>query len=211
MKRIISIVLATCIIGNTVAWSDGSTGGKPFYTQRKNMDHEAWLWTELSLYSPSDEITAGILSYFWRESQYRSDAVAGCYISLAGYGRDLCKEMVEKIDPGIVDGSTKKKFIKLVRKYGGYGLGQWRSQSYLEGLYDLAVERQMSIGDAALQCEFIFKSLQENKELWKKLCRCKDAERAGRLISIYYDGSQSAAPYIGYKAGRLYMKYHEED
>ena len=209
MKRILAIALVLCMIFSISITAYGLED--PVYTKRKSMKAERMLWSELSLYSPSDVITAGVLSYFWRESQYRSDAVAGCYSSLAGYGIDLCQEMLDKIDPGLDDGSTRNKFIKLVRRYGGYGLGQWRSRAYLEDLYDLAYERQMSIGDARLQCEFIFVSLEKNEELWSKLNRCTDPERAGRLISIYYDGSQSAAPYIGWKAKKLFEKYTEED
>lgn len=208
MRRILSFVLVLCLIFSVGVTAYGLED--PVYTKRKSHRSEALLWSELSLYSPSDVVTAGVLSYFWRESQYRSDVVAGCYISLAGYGRDLCQEMLEKIDPGLEDGSSRAKFIKLARKYGGYGLGQWRSKAYLEDLYDFAQEKQMSIGDARMQCEFIFVSLQKNEELWTKLLKCKDPERAGRLISIYYDGSQSAAPYIGYKAKKLYEKYAEE-
>lgn len=46
-------------------------------TERKSKDSERFLWDELSMHSPSDVVTAGVLSYFWRESQYKSDSVTG--------------------------------------------------------------------------------------------------------------------------------------
>ena len=179
-------------------------------TERKSMEDEAWLWDELSQHSPSDVVTAAVLSYFWRESQYSSDAVAGWGMSLAGYGIDLCETVTERADAGLADGSSRDWFIKKARRHGGYGLGQWYRTSYVEDLYDFAQSWGTSIGDAEMQCAFVFHSLKQDKVLWKRLNRCKDPEKAGRLIAIYYDGSQTAAPYIGYKAGRLYDKYHEE-
>ena len=81
-----------------------------------------------------------MLSYFWRESQYRSDAVAGWASSLHGYGIDLCEKVTEKTDKGLADGSSRNYFVKACQKYGGYGLGQWQSKRKVEALYDSTVE-----------------------------------------------------------------------
>lgn len=210
MKRLLAFILAFTMLSTTVAFAE-CDGLDIRYTEHKSKTDEAWLWHELNRYSPSEYITAGILGYFWRESQYRSDVVAGCYISLKGTGRDLCKEMIEKVDPGLIDGSSKEIFLKLSKKYGGYGLGQWCSHHYLEDLYGFASDYGTSIGDARMQCKFIFLSLQKDEKLWAKLLKCHDAERTGRLIGIYYDGTEHGAPYIGYKAQKLYEKYSEED
>ena len=209
MKRIITFILVLCILAPSVAFAKGSDG--PFYTERKNWKHEAWLWDELSMYSPNDYVTAAVLSYFWRESQYRSDAVAGYASSLTGYGIDLCKTITEKTDEGLEDGSSRKYFLKKARWHGGYGLGQWYSMHYLEDLYDFARETgATSIGDASMQCEFIFYSLQKDEWLWKRLKNVEDASTAGYYIGKLYDGSGSAAEYMKYKAVKLYNKYHEE-
>ena len=65
----------------------------------------------------------------------------------------------------------------------------------------------MSIGDARMQCGFIFESIKKNSDLWRRLKKCNDPERAGRLIAIYYDGSQDGAPYMGRVAKKLYKEY----
>ena len=207
MRRLLAFILAFTMLSGVVAFAEG---GEPKFTKRKIMKDEAWLWTELSEHSPNDIVTAAVLSYFWRESQYRSDIVACCYISLYGYVRDLCQEVLDEFDQTLAEGDARKAFVKRIRKYGGYGLGQWCSRAYLEDLYDYACTYGTSLGDARMQCSFIFYSLQKNEELWRMLCKCKDPEKAGRLIGIYYDGTQSGAPYIGYKAKKLYEKYHEE-
>ena len=207
MKKLLAFILAFTMLSGVVAFAEG---GEPVYTRRTSIKDEAWLWTELSEHSPNDIITAAVLSYFWRESQYRSDAVAGYNSSLHGYGRDLCQEVLDEFDPTLTEGDARKAFVKRIRKYGGYGLGQWCSRAYLEDLYDYACTYETSLGDARMQCSFIFYSLQKDEELWKRLCKCEDPEKAGRLVGIYYDGTQSGAPYIGYKAKKLYEKYHEE-
>lgn len=180
------------------------------YTERGE-EAEEWLWEELSKHSPSDVMTAAVLSYFWRESQYRSDAVAGWASSLAGYGIDLCATVTEKTDEGLEDGSSKDYFMRACQKYGGYGLGQWQSISKVEALYDYASEYGTSIGDAEMQCAFIFYHIETSyPRLWKRLCRCDDPEKAGRLIGVWYDGTRAGSDYIGVKAGMLWEKYHEE-
>ena len=45
-------------------------------TQYKNKDSEDFLWEQVNKYSPSQELTAAILGFFWRESYYKSDAIA---------------------------------------------------------------------------------------------------------------------------------------
>lgn len=175
-------------------------------TERKSKADEAWLWTELEKHSPSDYVTAGVLAYFWRESQYQSDAVSGAATIRAEQGWDLCRWVRRKTDKGLEDGSSRQWFVKTVRECGGYGLGQWHSVGYLRDLYRYARKQGTSIADAEMQCGFVFHSLKQDKKLWRRLKKCKDAEKAGRLIAVLYDGSDSYE-YMGQKAARLYEKY----
>ena len=201
MRRVISLILALLLLTTTT---------EATYTARKEKGAERFLWNELSKHSPNDYTTAAILSYFWRESQYRSDAVAGWASSLHGYGIDLCDKVTTKTDKGLADGSSHDYFLTACYMYGGYGLGQWQSKSKVEALYDFAVEYGGSIGDAELQCAFILDNIENDyPRLWKRLKRCRSAEKAGRLLAIYYDGTQEGMDYIGYKAKKLFEKYGE--
>jgi len=204
-------LLCLFMVGMTFSTSISFSEIEPMYTERKNMDHEEWLWEELSEHSPNDYITAGVLAYFWRESQYRSDAVCGWSTTLAYTNVDICAKVMKKTDKGLPDGSSRKYFIKTVRDHGGFGLGQWYSMHHLEALYDFAVEYGTSIGDARMQCAFIFDYLQseEESEVWGYLMKSRTAEHAGRLIAIYIDGTTRGIDDIGLEAERLYKKYHE--
>ncbi len=203
MKKLLSLLLTIALLLSLPS---------PAYatiTERKSKEAERLLWDELSLHSPSDVVTAGVLAYFWRESQYKSDAVTGWDTLQAYEGFDLCGYVVSKTDKGMEDGSSRQWFVEAVRSCGGFGLGQWYATDYLEDLYDFARVYGGSIADAETQCAFVFHSLEQNEKLWKRLKRCKDPARAGRLIAIYYDGSEDGAPYMGRKAKQFYDRYHE--
>lgn len=145
------------------------------------------LYDTLYSLTESKMITAAIMAYFLRESEYRVNAVAGWYLLP---NEKLCENFVEKIDKGLVDGSSREEFIYMSHfVYGGFGLGQWSSFYYLEGFYDLAFERQVSIADKQLQCDFVVMGLQQNEELWEWLINCTSAYECGRLVAIYYDGA----------------------
>ena len=64
------------------------------------------------------------MGYFWRESKFRSDAVAGWPTNLAAYGKDYCIIVTTQVNEGLSDGSSRKYFIDTIHnKFGGYGLG----------------------------------------------------------------------------------------
>lgn len=207
---VVVLVVALFVIG-TVIWTfTAKADYEPVYTEYKTEEAERYIWDALSKNSPSDVITAGIMGYFSRESELRSDSVSGWPTVLAKWGRDLCAEETVKIDSGLSDGSSYDYYIWVVRECGGYGLGQWYSRSYLDGLYSYAQETGRSIGDADMQCEFIFESLQQNEQLWALLLSTEDPWDAGNRIGIYYDGSIWGAGYMGDKAIEFYNKFHEE-
>jgi len=201
IKRLISFTLAVVLLITPAS--------AEHRTKYKDKTDEAWLWTELSKHSPSDFVTAGVLAYFWRESQYRSDSIAGWATIQREQDWDICRTVRRKTDKGLSDGSSRSYFYSIVWECGGYGLGQWYSAGYLKDLYRYARKWGTSIGDAEMQCSFVFHSMKQNKKLWRRLKKCKDAEMAGRLIAIYYDGSSDAAPYMGRVAKKLYDKYKE--
>lgn len=182
---------------------------EPVVTMHKSEESDKFIWDELSRYSPSDEITAGIMGYFYKESFMRSNAVAGWPDRNRGSDADICVAFTEEVDAGLHDGSSKDYFIEMVRiHYGGYGLGQWSAEYYLEHFYEFVREREGSIGDAAIQCEFIFESLQRNEKLWNDLKECDTAFKAGRRIGVMYDGTcLETAHIIADMAEKFYKEY----
>lgn len=187
MKKLIEVLLAILIILMILE----PCAAHAVATDYKSEKSEELVWNELSKYSPSDAVTAGIMGYFYRESQMRSDAIAGWPGRNYTKGiTDICSEFVEKIDAGLKDGSTKDEFIEKVNiHYGGFGLGQWSDPKYLGHFYEFVQESGGSIADAEVQCAFIFESMQQNERLWTEIQELDDAYRVGRRIGYLYDGT----------------------
>lgn len=147
------------------------------------------IWDQLYELIPSEKIVAGIMGYFMRESGFKADAIAGWYLTP---NTDRCGKFVKEINKGLKDKSTKDQFVKDSHNAGGYGIGQWYTEKYLEDLYDFLSENSKSIGDLEAQCKFTVESMKANEKLWKLLEEAKTAEQCAKWIGIYYDGASEA-------------------
>ena len=207
MKRTIGLLLIL-----TVIFSCGITSiAEATVTEYKSTESEESIWEELSQYELSDQVKAGIIGYFYRESQFKSNAIAGWPQRNHAKGViDICKEFTEKVDSGLEDCSTKEYFIEKVHvNYGGFGLGQWSNKRYLERLYDFVQERGGSIADAELQIEFTVNGIMAKEKLWEQIENEKDPYVVGKLIGFLYDGTKGiGAETIGSYSKLFYWRYH---
>ena len=149
---------------------------------------EEEIWEYLVDLTPNEQIAAGIMGFFYRESRLKADAVAGWDVREEG----ICEKFVKEVDGGM----NEEEFIQAVQDFGGFGLGQWMNHDYLSDLYNFMFEEQDfgnadSIADVKGQCEFAVWSLQQNEELWSELLKCTTAIQCGRRIGIYYDGTSA--------------------
>lgn len=142
---------------------------------------EEEIWEILTEITPTDEIAAGIMGFFYRESRLKSDAVAGWDVR----SEETCEEFVKAVDDGI----DKDEFVRRVQDYGGFGLGQWVSHDYVGSLYDFIKKHDYSIADVSAQCGFAIESMMENGLLWSELLECSTAIQCGRRIGLLYDGT----------------------
>ena len=168
-----------------------------YVTELKTQESEDYLWSILSEESPNEYVAAGILGYFWRESYYRSDAVAHWIM----YEEDPCEEFTEKLD-----NANKDEFIELVQMAGGYGLGQWYAKSHLESLYDFCKGYNTSFADAKMQCLFTIHMCTNEPDVWETLQNVSNALVAGKVIGHLHDGSTVGAETIGAKAHQIYKE-----
>lgn len=170
-KSLVSAAVAVVMIWQSTAYSE----------MPKAYGNENEIWTILTELTPTEEIAAGIMGFFFRESRLKADAVAGWDARPEG----TCEDFIKAVD----DGMTKEECIRQVQDFGGYGLGQWHSRDYLESLYDYVKEQGVSIADVRGQCEFAVLSMQENETLWNELLDCETAIQCGRRIGMLYDGT----------------------
>lgn len=70
----------------------------------------------------------------------------------------------------------------------GYGLAQWTFYSRKEGLYDLAKQKSVSIGDEAMQCEYcIWELKNQYAGLYSFLCVTENLTEATKRICAEYE------------------------
>lgn len=65
------------------------------------------MWELVSQYSPSDEITAAVVTQIYFESFCESNAVGGGYL----HGDEYSERVTAFIDEGLADGSSRDDFI----------------------------------------------------------------------------------------------------
>lgn len=189
MRRLMTVVLAACLF-TTTAYAD----------MPQAYGDEKEIWSYLQELCPTEEITAGIMGWFYRESRLKSDAVAGWDVREKG----ICESFAEEVDNGM----PKDEFIERVQAFGGFGLGQWVSHNYVGTLYDYIKKHDCSIADASAQCAFAVESLLENGLLWSELLECTTAIQCGRRIGLMYDGTsaegaEAIAGFADYYYGRM--------
>lgn len=166
-------------------------------TELKSPASEDYLWEILQEEAPNDYVAAGILGYFWRESFYRSDAVAHWMDHEEGY----CEDFTRKLDE-----ADREEFVELVQASGGYGLGQWYAESHLESLYDFCKGCGTSFADAGMQCRFTVHMCVSDPDVWETLQNAGSALEAGKIVGHLHDGSDTGSETIAAKAAMIYKE-----
>lgn len=89
MKKCVEILLIFVFAFMSFGGKELSEKHEPVYTKIHDEESEVYIWNELSKYSPNDQITAGIMGYFWKESRMKSNAVAGWDVRNRWKGQEI--------------------------------------------------------------------------------------------------------------------------
>ena len=114
------------------------------------------IWQRLKAKGFSDIAAAAIMGNMEAESNCTSIRVQGDFSK--GYQRST--EYTAQVDAGNIN---RHEFIYDGPGGGGYGLCQWTFQPRKAGLYDLAKKMGASIGDEAMQIEWLCQELQQSE------------------------------------------------
>ena len=112
------------------------------------------IWHYLKHKGFSDVAAAAIMGNMEAESNCVSNRLQGDFTN--GFKRST--EYTAQVDAGKI---SRNEFIYNGPGGGGYGLCQWTYPTRKEGLYDLAQEQGVSIGDEFIQVEWL------TRELWQ--------------------------------------------
>lgn len=211
MKRhIINLLLIFLLFSiSPAARADAGAPAAPAVSEYESVGA---MWELVSEYSPSDFVTAGIVTQIWFESGCIANAVGGGYL----IGPDYDETVTAEIDAGLADGSTRDAFTKhVINKHQcwGYGLIQWVTAEELGKLYDFAQQSGTSIGDADMQVRFILWNTEENfPEVWEKLLACESAGDAGVIFGHWIGGTDDGLKLSdrAWLAEELYKEYGNE-
>lgn len=163
------------------------------------------IWAKLRAKGFSEKATAAIMGNMMAESGLVPYRIQGDFGN--GYQRSL--EYTAKVDNGEI---SRGDFAYNGPGGGGYGLCQWTYFSRKLGLYDLAKERGVSIGDEQLGIDWFYEEVQqgEYRQTWDSLKSSSSIyDMAAVMLRNYekpYDQSDSAAAQRTAMANQIYEK-----
>lgn len=139
------------------------------------------IWQRLKEKGFSDIAVAAIMGNLEAESNCISNRIQGDFTK--GYQRSA--QYTAQVDAGNIN---RNEFINDGPGGGGYGLAQWTLQSRKAGLYDFAKKMGTSIGDEAMQVDWLCQELQLNE--YKKVLETLKAspsirECSDMIVKIY--------------------------
>lgn len=171
--------------------------------------NEEAVWNYLLGLGYTKNAAAGIMGNMSVESASTFDGriVQGDYDSNLAYSIDYTK----KVDSGAI---SRNDFANNGPNGGGYGLVQWTYYTIKEGLYDYAKnERKLSVGDTAMQIDYLEKYLQSNNQgLYNSLRQSNiSVDSATRNFMLQFerpaDQSESAQSGRVQRAQDIYNRY----
>lgn len=122
---------------------------------------ELRIYTKLISVGLTPEGAAAMLGNIWAESLCRAIQKQG---DLKDPNRWASKEYMRKVDSGEI---SRYDFA---HDHIGWGLIQWTFWSRKFGLYDLAKNREVSIGDEEMQSDYLIIELKQYHDLFNFLC-----------------------------------------
>lgn len=139
-------------------------------------DNEKAIWDFLKGKGLNDFAVAGIMGNLYAESGLRSNNLQNTYEKKLGMTDDQYTAAVDK--------GTYNNFVK---DSAGYGLAQWTYWSRKQALLEFAKAAGKSIGDLAMQLDFLWKELQTYTGTMKVLKAAESVKAASNAILTGYE------------------------
>ncbi len=143
-------------------------------------DNEKYIWDALKNFGFNDYAVAGIMGNLYAESGLRPNNLQQTYETKLG----MTDESYTK---GVDDGSYKN----FVNDSAGYGLAQWTYHTRKQALKEHADWLNVSIGDLAMQMDFLLKEIQGYSKVMEVLKTATSVRAASDVVLIYYEAPAS--------------------
>ncbi|MBQ7418339.1 MAG: SPOR domain-containing protein [Acidaminococcaceae bacterium] len=162
-------------------------------------DNEKTIWDFLKGKGLNDFAVAGIMGNLYAESGLRPNNLQNTYEKKLGMTDDQYTAAVDK--------GTYGNFVK---DSAGYGLAQWTYWSRKQALLEFAKAAGKSIGDLAMQLDFLWKELQTYTGTMKLLKAAESVKAASNAILTGYEKPADQGTSVQNKRAGYGVTYYDK-
>lgn len=137
---------------------------------------DKYVWDKLKASIGNDYGVAGLLGNIQAESGVRSNNLQNSFEKSLGMSDDV---YMTAVDNGI--------YTNFVKDSAGWGLCQWTFWSRKQNLLNYAKTHNKSIGDLAMQVDFLIIELKQYKDVWAVLQTATSVKQASDVVLTQYE------------------------
>lgn len=160
--------------------------GKPVYPseqpqpvptpQPTSYKDDKYVWDKLKASIGNDYGVAGLMGNLQAESGVRSNNLQNSFENKLGMSDDVYTKAVDE-----------NIYTNFVKDSAGYGLAQWTYWSRKQNLLDYAKTHNKSIGDLAMQVDFLLIELKQYKDVWSVLQTATSVKQASDVVLTQFE------------------------
>lgn len=160
--------------------------GKPVYPseqtqptptpQPTSYKDDKYVWNKLKEAIGNEFGVAGLMGNLQAESGVRSNNLQNSFENKLGMSDDVYTKAVDE-----------NIYTNFVKDSAGYGLAQWTYWSRKQNLLDYAKTHNKSIGDLAMQIDFLIIELKQYKDVWAVLQTATSVKQASDVVLTQYE------------------------
>lgn len=160
--------------------------GKPVYPseqpqpeptpQPTSYKDDKYVWDKLKEAIGNEFGVAGLMGNLQAESGVRSNNLQNSFENKLGMSDDVYTKAVDE-----------NIYTNFVKDSAGYGLAQWTYWSRKQNLLDYAKTHNKSIGDLAMQVDFLIIELKQYKDVWAVLQTATSVKQASDVVLTQYE------------------------
>ena len=137
---------------------------------------DKYVWDKLKGAIGNEFGVAGLMGNLQAESGVRSNNLQNSYEKSLGISDDVYTKAVDE-----------NIYTNFVKDSAGYGLAQWTYWSRKQNLLDYAKTHNKSIGDLAMQVDFLLIELKQYKDVWAVLQTATSVKQASDVVLTQFE------------------------
>ena len=181
--------------------------GKPVYPseqpqptpQPTTYKDDKYVWDKLKEAIGNDFGVAGLIGNLQAESGVRSNNLQNSFEKKLGMSDDVYTKAVDE-----------NIYTNFVKDSAGYGLAQWTYWSRKQNLLDYAKTHNKSIGDLAMQVDFLLIELKQYKDVWAVLQTATSVKQASDVVLTQYERPRDQTDRVKEQRARYGLDFYNK-